>query len=73
MKLMQILFLRHTLAPGFGDPQNFNIENCNTQRNLNEEGRYQAKIIGNVFKKNNLIFLRFFQVNGVDVKKLQIY
>ena len=51
-----IIFVRHTLAPGFGDPQNFNIDNCNTQRNLNEEGRNQAKIIGNVFKKNNLIF-----------------
>ena len=38
----QILFVRHALAPGFGDPPNFNIENCATQRNLNEEGRLQA-------------------------------
>ena len=34
-----ILFVRHALAPGFGDPQNFDLNECSTQRNLNGKGR----------------------------------
>ena len=37
-----ILFLRHALAPGFGDPDNFDLKNCDTQRNLDAKGRSQA-------------------------------
>ena len=39
----KIIFIRHALAPGGGDPENFDILNCNTQRNLNKVGREQAK------------------------------
>ncbi|MBY5268307.1 histidine phosphatase family protein [Spiribacter salinus] len=41
-----VLMLRHAIAPGFGDPAEFDINDCTTQRNLSEEGRAQAKSIG---------------------------
>ena len=41
-----VLFLRHALAPGFGDPPQFDIDDCATQRNLNDTGREQARAIG---------------------------
>ena len=47
-----LIFIRHAYAPGGGDPDNFDINDCSTQRNLNQEGRKQAKHIGNYFKKN---------------------
>ena len=37
-----IIFMRHALAPGFGDPAHFNIHDCATQRNLDAEGQQQA-------------------------------
>ena len=42
----QVLFLRHALAPGNGDPSNFDMSKCATQRNLDEVGRRQARKIG---------------------------
>ena len=53
----KLIFIRHAYAPGGGDPSNFNIKNCETQRNLNEEGRIQSKKIGNFFKQNYILFL----------------
>ena len=50
----KIVFVRHALAPGNGDPNNFNINDCSTQRNLNEEGRAQSEKIGNFFKNKNI-------------------
>ena len=41
-----VLFMRHALAPGIGDPDNFSIKDCRTQRNLDETGRAQARAIG---------------------------
>ncbi len=41
-----VLMLRHALAPGIGDPVNFKLDDCSTQRNLNEKGRAQARAIG---------------------------
>lgn len=38
--------MRHALAPGNGDPSNFQVEDCSTQRNLNDAGRQQAAAIG---------------------------
>jgi len=45
----QIVLLRHAAAPGVGDPANFDIEKCNTQRNLSDAGRQQARKIGALF------------------------
>ena len=50
----KLIFIRHAYAPGNGDPQNFNLYDCSTQRNLSENGREQSKKIGNLFLKNNI-------------------
>lgn len=41
-----IVLMRHALAPGTGDPGNFALRDCSTQRNLSDEGRAQAAQIG---------------------------
>lgn len=41
-----VLLLRHAIAPGFGDPAGFRIDDCSTQRNLSDAGRQQARDIG---------------------------
>ena len=41
-----VLLMRHADAPGYGDPQNYQISQCSTQRNLGDLGRKQAKRIG---------------------------
>jgi phosphohistidine phosphatase SixA len=51
----KLIFIRHAYAPGGGDPDNFDISNCTSQRNLNEEGIEQAKKIGNFFLEKNII------------------
>ena len=51
-----VIFLRHALAPGVGDPENFMKEDCSTQRNLNDKGRLQARSIGNYLRSTNLKF-----------------
>ena len=51
-----VIFLRHALAPGVGDPENFIKEDCSTQRNLNDTGRLQARLIGNYLRSTNLKF-----------------
>ena len=48
----EVLLLRHALAPGFGDPENFRIDDCSTQRNLNQQGRRQARAIGSWLKNH---------------------
>ena len=48
------IFIRHAYAPGSGDPNNFNLNDCSTQRNLSEDGRKQAQYIGDFFRKNKI-------------------
>ena len=50
----KIVFIRHSLAPGNGDPDNIDLKKCDTQRNLNKEGIEQAKKIGKLFRENNI-------------------
>jgi phosphohistidine phosphatase SixA len=49
-----LIFIRHAYAPGGGDPKNFDINDCKTQRNLSNSGRDQAKKIRSFFKDNNI-------------------
>ena len=49
-----IIFLRRALAPGVGDPLAFIKEDCSTQRNLNNVGRLQARLIGHYLRKSKL-------------------
>ena len=50
----KIIFIRHAYAPGGGDPENFKINDCSTQRNLNDEGVTQSKFIGEFFKTKKI-------------------
>ena len=50
----KVILIRHSLAPGGGDPPGFKINDCKTQRNLNQIGINQSKKIGKLFKKNKV-------------------
>jgi len=50
----KIIFIRHAYAPGSGDPEDFEIDDCLSQRNLNQIGKVQSKNIGLFFKKNKI-------------------
>ena len=50
----KVILIRHSLAPGGGDPSGFKIDDCKTQRNLNRTGINQSKKIGKLFKKNKV-------------------
>ena len=50
----KIILIRHSIAPGGGDPSGFRIDDCKTQRNLSKEGINQSKKIGQLFKKNKI-------------------
>jgi len=41
-----VVLIRSAMAPGVGEPHNFEIDKCATQRNLSERGRQQARKIG---------------------------
>ena len=50
-----VLVMRHAqTTAGVGDPPNFRLDQCSTQRNLSDEGRAQAVRIGQWFKTHKL-------------------
>jgi phosphohistidine phosphatase SixA len=49
-----VLLMRHATAPGTGDPANYTMSDCKSQRNLSAEGRSQAKTIGNWLRKQGV-------------------
>ncbi|PUB17223.1 phosphohistidine phosphatase SixA [Yoonia sediminilitoris] len=51
-----IAIMRHALAPGIGDPPEFTIDDCDTQRNLDERGRAQATAIGAALREKGISF-----------------
>ena len=53
-----IIFIRHAIAPGNGDPPDFDISDCSTQRNLSKDGKLQALKIGKFFKENDIKFTK---------------
>ena len=55
-----ILMIRHALAPGTGDPANFQIGDCSTQRNLDDLGREQARTIGNWLRSKGITSARVY-------------
>lgn len=55
-----VALMRHALAPGTGDPPDFTLENCTTQRNLSPKGREQARAIGAAFRGNGIDRARVF-------------
>lgn len=53
-----VLLMRHALAPGVGDPANFRVDDCSTQRNLSEEGRQDAREIGQWLQRREVKIFR---------------
>lgn len=51
-----IAVMRHALAPGGGDPANFVLGDCSTQRNLDDRGRAQAERIGAALRDREVRF-----------------
>jgi len=50
-----VVLIRHAETdPGIGDPPNFKLNDCSTQRNLSESGREQSRRIGQWFQTREL-------------------
>jgi len=50
-----VMIVRHGLTtPGFGDPPNFRLDDCATQRNLIEKGREQARTLGRLLREQGI-------------------
>ena len=56
----KVFFMRHALAPGFGDPENFKLDDCSTQRNLSNDGINQAREISKKFTKYDVKFTKVY-------------
>lgn len=46
--------MRHATAPGFGDPDGFTLGQCQTQRDLNETGRKEARALGQSIRNKGI-------------------
>ena len=45
----QVVLIRHAVTtPGSGDPPGMRLDDCSTQRNLTDEGRRDARRLGEV-------------------------
>lgn len=55
-----VLMIRHALAPGIGDPEEFDINDCSTQRNLDNAGREQAQAIGQWLRGHGIKNVKLF-------------
>ena len=49
-----VILMRHSLAPGIGDPPGFELSQCDTQRNLSAAGRAQAQAAGRAFRDRDI-------------------
>jgi broad specificity phosphatase PhoE len=49
-----VVVLRHSYAPGTFDPPDARLDDCATQRNLDNTGRAQARRIGEAFRQNGI-------------------
>lgn len=49
-----VVVLRHSFAPGGFDPPDASLDDCSTQRNLDEQGRAQARRVGDAFLRNGV-------------------
>lgn len=49
-----VILMRHSLAPGIGDPPGFERGRCETQRNLSAAGRAQAEATGRAFRERDI-------------------
>jgi broad specificity phosphatase PhoE len=49
-----VVVLRHSYAPGGFDPPDARLDDCSTQRNLDEHGRAQAARVGEAFRQHGI-------------------
>ncbi|MFM1788187.1 MAG: hypothetical protein RLZZ166_654 [Pseudomonadota bacterium] len=50
-----VVMIRHAQTePGLGDPENFRLSDCSTQRNLSQDGRQQSVRLGQWFSSQGL-------------------
>ena len=49
-----VVLMRHALAPGGGDPSNWTLADCASQRNLSAAGIRQAERSGALFRANGI-------------------
>ena len=49
-----VVVLRHSYAPGAFDPPDAKLEDCSTQRNLDENGQAQARHVGEAFQQHGV-------------------
>ena len=51
----KVVLIRHAITPpGAGDPAGMRLDDCATQRNLSDEGRRDARAIGDAFRSRNI-------------------
>jgi broad specificity phosphatase PhoE len=50
-----VVVLRHSYAPGAFDPPDARLDDCSTQRNLDESGRAQARRVGEAFREHGVV------------------
>lgn len=55
-----VLMLRHALALGIGDPPDFTLGDCASQRNPSTEGRAQAKAAGEWLRRQGIKQARIY-------------
>ena len=67
------VFIRHALAPGNGDPVNFELEDCSTQRNLNQQGIDQSIRIGEEFRNKAIPISRVLTSQWCRCKDTAFY
>ena len=49
-----IILMRHASAPGYSDPSGYKLDDCSTQRNLDDHGRQQSRNIGLWLKEQGI-------------------
>jgi broad specificity phosphatase PhoE len=49
-----VVVLRHSYAPGTFDPPTARLDDCTTQRNLDDAGRAQATRVGEAFRRHRI-------------------
>ncbi len=53
-----VLLMRHSYAPGVGDPDNFKLNDCSNQRNLSDVGRQDAQDVGEWLQRREIKIFR---------------
>ncbi len=52
----QVVLIRHAITtPGLGDPHGMRLDDCSTQRNLTDEGRQDARLLGEAFRTRGIV------------------